>query len=111
MYKVKQTPGVNCQCKRCGTNAPNCVRRYIFYATVTDKRCTPCVSVFNKQAETIFEGRTAYDMFSKCFDPYRGICKDPYNSMFDATNFWDWVFAVKVKQQIMADKTSVNYSI
>ena len=111
MYKVQQTPDGNWQCERCGTTAPNCVRRYIFSATVIDDTCTTWVSVFNEQAETMFEGRQADDVFAKCFDPDKGMDEDQYNSMFDAANFQDWVITCKVKQEIVADEARVKSSI
>eukprot|EP00566_Odontella_aurita_P008209 CAMPEP_0113582910 /NCGR_PEP_ID=MMETSP0015_2-20120614/32195_1 /TAXON_ID=2838 /ORGANISM="Odontella" /LENGTH=659 /DNA_ID=CAMNT_0000487671 /DNA_START=108 /DNA_END=2087 /DNA_ORIENTATION=- /assembly_acc=CAM_ASM_000160 len=110
-YKVQQTPDGHWQCERCGTTSPTCVRRWIFSATVADETSTTWVSVFNEQAESMFDNRTADDVYNRTMNPDAGMDEDQYNAVFDKANFTDWIFNCKVKQELVGDETRVKASV
>lgn len=108
-FKVTQTTDGNWYCDKCQGTFPNCVRRWIFSGTVTDDTCTTWVSMFNEQAEILFAGATADEVYKRTMDENHD--QDAYDSYFARANFSDWVFKCKVKQENVGDETRVKTSV
>ena len=108
-YKVTQTADGNWHCERCQQTNPTCVRRFIFSGTVADDTCTTWVSLFNEQAETLFEGVTADELYRDCFE--QNMDDDKYASVFAKANFKEFLFTCKVKQEMVGDEARVKTSV
>uniref|UniRef100_A0A6U3S1P3 Replication protein A subunit n=1 Tax=Ditylum brightwellii TaxID=49249 RepID=A0A6U3S1P3_9STRA len=111
MYKVTQTTDGNWFCDKCQGTSPTCVRRFIFSATVTDDTSTTWVSVFNEQAEVLFDGATADGVFKQTFEDPENHNQDAYDSYFAKANFTDWIMKCKVKQDTRDGETRVKTSV
>mmetsp|Transcript_20556 Transcript_20556/g.41748 ORF Transcript_20556/g.41748 Transcript_20556/m.41748 type:complete len:654 (-) Transcript_20556:124-2085(-) len=109
MYKATQTSDGNYHCDKCQQTFPNCVRRFIFSGTVADDTSTSWVSVFNEQAETLFGGVTADELWRKCCE--ESSDRDLYDSTFLKTTYKEYIFKCKVKQEQVGDETRVKTSL
>ena len=110
-FKVTQTTDMNWFCDKCQGTYPNCVRRWIFSGTVADDTSTTWVSFFNEQAETLFGGVTADQVYAEAFGNDSGGNQDLYDSYFAKANNTDWIFKCKVKQEMMGDEARVKTSV
>jgi len=107
-YKVSQTADGNYHCERCQGTFPNCVRKFIFSATLTDDSSTTWVSMFDDQARVLLEGVSADEVYDKTY-AHGDI--DAYNAYFDKALFTEWIFACKVKQEMVQDEMRVKSSV
>lgn len=111
-FKVTQTTDNSWFCDKCQNTYPNCVRRWIFSATIADDTSTTWVSFFNEQAETLFGGGlTADQVYTETFDAETGGNQDQYDSYFAKANHTDWIVKCKVKQEMMGDESRVKASV
>jgi replication factor A1 len=110
-FKVTQTTDMSWFCDKCQGTYPNCVRRWIFSATIADDSATTWVSLFNEQAETLFGGATADTVYGQTFDSETGGDQDKYDSYFAKANHSEWVFKCRVKQEMMGEETRVKTSV
>lgn len=110
-FKVTQTTDMAWFCDKCQGTYPNCVRRWIFSATIADDSATTWVSFFNEQAETLFQGATADTVYGETFDAETGGDQDKYDSYFARANHTDWIFKCRVKQEMMGEETRVKTSV
>mmetsp|Transcript_27892 Transcript_27892/g.39242 ORF Transcript_27892/g.39242 Transcript_27892/m.39242 type:complete len:642 (-) Transcript_27892:59-1984(-) len=108
-FKVNQTTDGNWFCDKCNGTYPNCVRRWIFSATVTDDTCTTWVSLFNEQAEVLFDGITADEVYNQTMGDNPD--QDGYDSYFAKASFKEFLFKCKVKQENVGDETRVKTSV
>mmetsp|Transcript_21096 Transcript_21096/g.29794 ORF Transcript_21096/g.29794 Transcript_21096/m.29794 type:complete len:643 (-) Transcript_21096:211-2139(-) len=108
-FKVNQTTDGNWFCDKCQGTYPNCVRRWIFSGTVTDDTCTTWVSLFNEQAEVLFDGATADDVYNQTMGDNPD--QDAYDSYFAKASFTEYLFKCKVKQENVGDETRVKTSV
>mmetsp|Transcript_17342 Transcript_17342/g.26844 ORF Transcript_17342/g.26844 Transcript_17342/m.26844 type:complete len:643 (+) Transcript_17342:71-1999(+) len=108
-FKVNQTTDGNWFCDKCNGTYPNCVRRWIFSATVTDDTCTTWVSLFNEQAEVLLDGATADDVYNQTMGDNPD--QDGYDSYFAKASFQEFLFKCKVKQENVGDETRVKTSV
>lgn len=109
-FKVTQTTDNNWYCDKCQGTFQNCVRRWIFSGTVTDDTSTTWVSFFNEQAETLFGGVTADEVFEKTMASGE-TDQDAYDSYFAKASHTDWIFKCKVKQEMVGDESRVKTSV
>eukprot|EP00550_Attheya_septentrionalis_P007580 CAMPEP_0198296596 /NCGR_PEP_ID=MMETSP1449-20131203/33246_1 /TAXON_ID=420275 /ORGANISM="Attheya septentrionalis, Strain CCMP2084" /LENGTH=643 /DNA_ID=CAMNT_0043997261 /DNA_START=49 /DNA_END=1980 /DNA_ORIENTATION=+ len=107
-FKVTQTADGNWYCDKCQGTYPNCVRRFIFSATITDDTSTTWVSIFNEQAEVLLGGVTADDVYKNTHENHD---QDAYDAFFSKATFTDWVFNCKVRQEFMNDEARVKTQI
>lgn len=107
-YKVAQTADGNYHCERCQGTFPNCVRKFIFSATLTDDSSTTWVSLFDDQARVLLEGISADDVYEKT---YAQGDIDSYNAYFDKALFSEWIFTCKVKQEMVQDEMRIKTSV
>jgi replication factor A1 len=108
-FKVEQLVDGNWQCQKCNCTYPNCVRRWIFSATVCDDTSTTWVSLFNEQAETLFGGVTADEVYNTTMGDV--MDQDAYDSYFAKANHTEWIFKCKVKQEMVNDESRVKTSV
>jgi replication factor A1 len=108
MYKATQTSDGNWHCDKCQQTYPNCVRRFIISACVADDTATTWVSLYNEQAETLFDGVTADQLYQNFIETND---KDLYNSTFLKSTYTEWVMTCKVKQELVGDETRTKTSI
>ena len=108
-FKVEQLVDGNWQCQKCNSTYPNCVRRWIFSATVCDDTSTTWVSLFNEQAETLFGGVTADEVYNTTMGDV--MDQDAYDSYFAKANHSEWIFKCKVKQEMVNDESRVKTSV
>ncbi|KAL7487194.1 hypothetical protein ACHAW6_012791 [Cyclotella cf. meneghiniana] len=108
MFKATQTSDGNWHCDKCQQTYPNCVRRFIISACVADDTATTWVSLYNEQAETLFEGVTADQLYQNFIETND---KDLYNSTFLKSTYTEWVMTCKVKQELVGDETRTKTSI
>jgi replication factor A1 len=108
MFKATQTSDGNYHCDKCQQTHPNCVRRFIFSGTVADDTSTSWISMFNEQAETLFNGMTADNLYQQSIE--QGD-KDFYDSTFLKATYTEWVFKCKVKQEMVGDETRIKTSV
>jgi replication factor A1 len=92
-YKVNQTTDGNWQCDRCHGTYQNCMYKWIFSGTVTDDTSTTWVSVFDEQAQQLFDGVTA-DQAHKEYDN-----QDAYDGLFAKANYSEWIMKCRVKNE------------
>mmetsp|Transcript_952 Transcript_952/g.2275 ORF Transcript_952/g.2275 Transcript_952/m.2275 type:complete len:643 (+) Transcript_952:206-2134(+) len=109
MFKATQTADGNWHCDKCQQTSPTCVRRFIFSGTVADDTCTSWVSVFNEQAEVLFDGAKADELYSSLCDDASG--KDIYDSTFMRATYTDWIVKCKVKQELVGDEQRLKTSV
>mmetsp|Transcript_33878 Transcript_33878/g.40598 ORF Transcript_33878/g.40598 Transcript_33878/m.40598 type:complete len:126 (+) Transcript_33878:325-702(+) len=95
-------------CERCGQTYQNCVRRFIFSATVADDSSTTWVSVFDDQAKALFGEAVTAD---GVFEAMNEQGQDAYDAHFTKANFTDWIITCKVKQEMNQDEMRVKSSI
>ena len=110
-FKATQTTDMNWFCDKCQGTYPNCVRRWIFSGTVADDTSTTWVSFFNEQAEALFGGVTAEQVYAEAFGNDAGGNQDVYDSYFSKAYATDWIFKCKVKQEMMGDEARVKTSV
>jgi hypothetical protein len=67
------------------------------------------VSLFNEQAESLFGGIKADDLYRECFEAE--LNDDKYNSTFAKSNFREYLFTCKVKQEMVGDEARVKTSV
>ena len=108
-FKVTQTTDGNWYCDKCQGTFPNCVRRWIFSGTISDDTSTTWVSLFNEQAETLFSGLTADDVYSRTME--NNTDQDAYDSIFARANYTEWIFKCKVKQEMVNEESRVKTSV
>ena len=109
MFKATQTSDGNYHCDKCQQTYPNCVRRFIFSGTVADDTSTTWVSVFNEQAESLFNGVTADELWKKCCE--ESTDRDLYDSTFLSAQYKEMIFKCKVKQETVGDEQRVKTSL
>ena len=109
-FKVTQTTDNNWYCDKCQGTFETCVRRWIFSGTVSDDTSTTWVSLFNEQAETLFGGVTADEVFEKSMSSGE-TDQDAYDSYFAKASHTDWIFKCKVKQEMVGDESRVKTSV
>lgn len=109
-FKVTQTTDNNWYCDKCQGTFETCVRRWIFSGTVSDDTSTTWVSLFNEQAETLFDGVTADEVFEKTMSSGE-TDQDAYDSYFAKASHTDWIFKCKVKQEMVGDESRVKTSV
>lgn len=107
MYKATQTSDGNWHCDKCQKTFPDCVRRFIFSGTVADDTSTSWISVFNEQAELLFEGAKADDLYQKVIEGGR----ETYESVFAKATYTEWIFKCKVKQEMVGDEQRIKTSL
>jgi len=108
-FKVGQTTDGNWYCDKCNGTFPDCVRRWIFSATISDDTSTTWVSLFNEQAETLFAGLTADEVYNRTMG--ENMDQDAYDSYFAKANHTEWVFKCKVKQEMVNEESRVKTSV
>ncbi|KAL9186004.1 hypothetical protein ACHAXT_005242 [Thalassiosira profunda] len=108
MYKATQTSDGNWHCDKCQRTHDTCVRRFIFSGTMADDTCTSWVSVFNEQAEMMFDGAKADTLYDAII---AGDGQDLYNSTFMKAQYTDWIVKCKVKQELVGDEQRVKTAI
>lgn len=107
MFKATQTSDGYYHCDKCQQTSEKCVRRFIFSGTVADDTSTSWVSVFNEQAEQMFNGVTADQLYEKIAEGDR----DSYDSTFAKATCTEWIIKCKVKQELVGDESRVKTSI
>jgi replication factor A1 len=108
-FKVTQTTDGNWYCDKCQGTFPNSVRRWIFSGTISDDTSTTWVSLFNEQAETLFGGLMADDVYARTME--NNPDQDAYDSYFARANHTEWVFKCKVKQEMVNEESRVKTSV
>jgi len=108
MYKATQTSDGNWHCDKCQETHPTCVRRFIFSGTVADDTCTSWVSVFNEQAEVLFNGAKADELHDLVNN---GDGMDVYDSTFMKATYTDWIIKCKVKQESVGEEQRIKASV
>lgn len=109
MFKATQTSDGNWHCDKCQQTFPTCVRRFIFSGTVADDTCTTWVSVFNEQAEILFNNEAKADhLYEQLMN---GDGRDLYDSTFMKATYTDWMIKCKVKQELVGDEQRVKTAI
>jgi len=113
--KVTQTNDGSWICDRCSQQRPNCVRRYIFSACVTDDTSTTWVSLFNEQAENLLtsasgssENLTADYMYDRCFE---NSDFEFFENAFHKANYTDWVMKCRVKSEPLGEEMRVKTTL
>mmetsp|Transcript_12965 Transcript_12965/g.20013 ORF Transcript_12965/g.20013 Transcript_12965/m.20013 type:complete len:634 (-) Transcript_12965:1237-3138(-) len=107
MFKATQTSDGTYHCDKCQQTYETCVRRFIFSGTVADDTSTSWVSVFNDQAEIMFNGVKADDLYAQVAEGE----KDSYDSTFAKASCTEWIIKCKVKQEHVGDESRVKTSI
>lgn len=107
MFKATQTSDGTFHCDKCQQTYETCVRRFIFSGTVADDTSTSWVSVFNEQAEHLFNGVKADELYEKIVEGDR----DYYDSTFAKAACTEWIIKCKVKQEHVGDESRVKTSI
>ena len=107
MFKATQTSDGFFHCDKCQQTNEKCVRRFIFSGTVADDTSTSWVSVFNEQAESMFNGVKADELYEKLAEGDR----DSYDSTFAKASCTEWIIKCKVKQEHVGDESRVKTSI
>ena len=107
MFKATQTSDGFFHCDKCQQTNEKCVRRFIFSGTVADDTSTSWVSVFNEQAENMFNGVKADELYEKLAEGDR----DSYDSTFAKASCTEWIIKCKVKQEHVGDESRVKTSI
>jgi replication factor A1 len=108
-FKVNQQSDGQYYCEKCNGTFSNCMRKFIFSGTFSDDSSTTWVSLFNEQAETLFKGMTADQMWETMESGNNG--QDDYDNLFKRSNFTDWILNCKVKQEMMNDEMRIKTSI
>jgi len=107
MFKATPTSDGYFHCDKCQQTSEKCVRRFIFSGTVADDTSTSWVSVFNEQAEHMFNGVTADQLYEQLAEGDR----DSYDSTFAKATCTEWIIKCKVKQEHVGDESRVKTSI
>lgn len=110
LYKVTQTTDGHWHCERCNQTRPDCVRRFIFSATVADDTSTSWISLFDEQATILLGGVSATEIHRE-FNGDSSGGMDLYNSHFTRATFTDWIFTCKVKQDMNQDEVRLKTSV
>lgn len=107
-YKVNQQGDGMYFCEKCQQTFPNCMRKFIFSATVSDDSSTTWVSIFDDQARVLFgEGVTADGVY----EALNQQGQDAYDAPFSQANFSDWIFTCKVKQEMVQEDMRVKVTV
>lgn len=110
MFKATQTSDGHWHCDKCQQTHETCVRRFIFSGTVADDTCTSWVSLFNEQAEVLFNGAKADDLYKGMMDP-EGPGQDEYNNTFASATYTDMIIKCKVKQESVGEEMRMKSSV
>ncbi|GKY95854.1 hypothetical protein MPSEU_000546000 [Mayamaea pseudoterrestris] len=108
-YKVSTTTDGQWYCDKCQGSFPNCVRRWIFSATVQDDTSSTWVSFFNEQAEQLL-GVTADEVYAKS-NTSGGFEQDTYDSFFAKALYTEWIFKCKIKNEMVNEESRVKASV
>mmetsp|Transcript_6784 Transcript_6784/g.14694 ORF Transcript_6784/g.14694 Transcript_6784/m.14694 type:complete len:645 (+) Transcript_6784:208-2142(+) len=111
MFKATQTSDGNWHCDKCQQTYETCVRRFIFSGTVADDTCTSWVSVFNEQAEALFNGEPTAKADYLYEQLINGDGRDLYDSTFMKATYTDWIIKCKVKQEMVGDEQRIKTSV
>jgi len=107
--KVNQTTEGTWHCDKCNRTSPNCVRRFIFSACVTDDTSTTWVSIFDEQAQVLLgDGVTADSLFARSFE---GQDTEYFESVFANASNTDWIVKAKVRTEFVSDEQRVKVSV
>jgi replication factor A1 len=109
-FKVTQTTDGQWYCDKCQGTYQNCIRRWIFSGVVEDGTSSTWVSFFNEQAESLFSGATADDVYNKTYAG-DGHDQDAYDSYFARASFSECIFKCKVKNEMVNDESRVKTSV
>jgi replication factor A1 len=109
-FKVTQTTDGQWYCDKCQGTYQNCIRRWIFSGVVEDGTSSTWVSFFNEQAEALFGGTTADDVYTKTYAG-DGHDQEAYDSYFDRARFSECIFKCKVKQEMVNEESRVKTSV
>ena len=110
--KVNQMPDMNWLCNKCQEIYPKCVRQWIFSGEVVDDTSSVSVLFYNKEAEMLFGGVTADQVYAETYGNDTGVNQDLYNSYFAKANNTDWIFKCKVMKRTITvhSMQAVNYA-
>jgi replication factor A1 len=109
-FKVTQTVDGQWYCDKCQGTYQNCIRRWIFSGVVEDGTSSTWVSFFNEQAEALFSGATADDVYNKTYAG-DGHDQDAYDSYFARAQFSECIFKCKVKNEMVNEESRVKTSV
>jgi replication factor A1 len=109
-FKVTQTVDGQWYCDKCQGTYQNCIRRWIFSGVVEDSTSSTWVSFFNEQAESLFAGATADDVYNKTYAG-DGHDQDAYDSYFARAQFMECIFKCKVKNEMVNEESRVKTSV
>jgi len=102
--KVTQTTDGNWQCDRCHGTYPECSRKWIFSATVSDDTASTWVSVFDEQAQQLL-GVTADEVFAQIEN------QDLYDGYFGKATHTEWIFKCRVKNEMVNDEQRLKTQV
>jgi len=106
-YKVTASADGGYHCDRCNQTYPNCMRKYIFSATISDDTCTSWISVFDDQARVMLKEVTADALYGELENGNQGA----FDAVFTRANFTEWVMTCKVKQEMANDEMKLKTSL
>jgi replication factor A1 len=109
-FKVTQTVDGQWYCDKCQGTYAHCIRRWIFSGVVEDGTSSTWVSFFNEQAESLFAGATADDVYNKTYAG-DGHDQDAYDSYFARAQFSECIFKCKVKNEMVNEESRVKTSV
>lgn len=109
-FKMTQTTDGQWYCDKCANTYPQPVRRWIFSGVVEDATSSTWVSFFNEQAETLFGGMTADQLYQESYGG-GAFDQDRYDSVFVKPLFTEWIFKCKVKNELHNDESRVKTSV
>mmetsp|Transcript_49111 Transcript_49111/g.59510 ORF Transcript_49111/g.59510 Transcript_49111/m.59510 type:complete len:657 (+) Transcript_49111:146-2116(+) len=105
--KVSFTTSGDYHCERCNTTRKECVRRFIFSASVLDDSSNTWLSIFDEQAKTLLGGEISADqMNDQCFG--ENYDTDAFESYFAKVLYTDWIITAKVKNEVYGDDARVK---
>jgi len=107
-YKVNQQGDGSYYCEKCQQARPDCVRKFIFSATVSDDTSTTWVSVFDDQARSFFGDDVTADTLFEAMNEHG---QDAYDAPFSKANFTDWIFTCKAKQEMVQEDMRVKITV
>lgn len=109
-FKVTQTVDGQWYCDKCQGTYENCIRRWIFSGVLEDGSSSTWVSFFNEQAEALFAGATADDVYNRTYAG-DGHDQDAYDSYFARAQFSECIFKCKVKNEMVNEESRVKTSV
>lgn len=104
-YKVTKTDNNDWHCKKCDKTYPNCIHKWIFSGVVADDSGSSSLSIFDEQAITLLEGRSADDAFLLYED------EDAFNSVFEKAQYSEWIFKCQVRTKSVNQVPGFNVSL